>query len=121
MSIVRQIIWSGNKTHLRFPFTGILDQTYLFGEGECADILGFGFSLMEHEDYLVESLVVSPATAKRIIKEIDKTQIVAGKDYFATLWTGKIYVSDKVTDNQMLFANDDISIVLDLDTNKTED
>ena len=121
MDIVRQIIWAKNKARLKFPFTGTIDQEYFFGIGEYADIMSFGFSFVEHEDHLVEFIVANPETVKKIIQEIDPVQLTVGQEYIGMLWTGKIYVTDKLIKDQILFANADLSVILDLDINKTEE
>jgi len=82
--------------------------------------MGFGFSYVEHEDHLVEFIVANPTVVRKIIREIEPVQLVAGEDYVGILWTGKIHISDKVLNDQILFANSDFSVVLDLNINKME-
>jgi hypothetical protein len=120
MDIVRQIIWAKNKTCLKFPFSETIDQSHYFGYSESADIISFGFSYVEHEDHLVEYIIASPDTAKKIIQEIEPLKLTADSSFIGVLWTGKLYVSDKTTDSHILFANSDLSVILDLDTNKME-
>jgi len=121
VDVVRQIIRAKNKICMKFPFTGITDRSHYFGYSESADIISFGFSYVEHEDHLVEYIIASPNTAKKIIQEIEPIKLTADSSFIGVLWTGKLYVSDKTSDNHILFANSDLSVILDLNTNKMED
>jgi hypothetical protein len=119
MDTVRRIVWAKNKIYIRFPFTKITE-THDFGHGEFADILTFGFSYIEHEDHLVEHVIFEPIIAKKVIREIEPVQLAADKSYIGTLWTGKLYISDKIPPNHILFSNSDLSVILDLNLNKME-
>ena len=120
LDTIRSIIHTKNKISLQFPYAGILDQPVYFGEGEISDILGFGFSYVEHEDHTVSHIIATPTWTKKILREIDQINLCVEQEYIGTLWTAKLYISDKIPEDHMIFSNQDRSVVLDLNLNKME-
>lgn len=120
LETVKEILRAPGRVVLNFPYTKTKSTLPYFGDSELSDILSFGFSFVEHEDHCVEYLLVSPYTAKRIIKEIDALNLLVDEDFFGFLWTAKVVLTDKISDNRVVFANRDNSVVLDLNINKME-
>jgi len=118
MDVVRQIVRSENKTKLKLPQSE--KPLRYFGNGELSDLLGFGFSYIEHEDHFVGYILVSPGMAKRLVKEIDSFNFTVETEYVGQLWTAQVLITDKVKDN-IVFSNSDFSVVLDLYPNKIEE
>lgn len=116
--ILYKIIHSPNKISLPHPAKE-LQSEYSFGEGEMGDFMSFGFAFVEHQDHMVEYIVSTPKVMKQIIAEMD-VDLSVEQPYIATLWTAKLYVTDKVKEDHVLFGNADQSVVLDLNLNKKE-
>ena len=119
--VIKQILRLPNKISIKFPYSNLTKHPSYFGDSELADILSFGFSYVEHEDHCVEYLLVSPITAKRVIKEIESFNLTVDTDCLGLLWTAQVLLTDKIKDDQIFFANRDLSVILDLNTNKMED
>lgn len=103
-----------------FPYKTPVEQAY-FGLGELSDILSFGFSFVEHEDHCVEYLLVSPGIAKKIIQDIGFFQLTVETEYLGILWTSQVYLTDKISNDRIIFSNKDLSVVLDLNLHKMEE
>jgi hypothetical protein len=118
------VIWcalnSKNKVIIKFPYTDILDNPILINEEEIRDILSFGFSYIEHEDHLLEYIISAPKMIKKIIKEIDDFKFSIEEPFIGTLWTSKVYITDKLKDNQIVFSNRDFSPVLHINLHNME-
>lgn len=114
----KAVLWAKNKICLKYPFTQSMNRHIYLGKGEYADILGFGFSYIEHEDHMVGFIITSPKIMKKIIQEVDELQLIAEQPYIGEIWTARLYMSDKVKDSNIIFSNPDLSCILDLDINK---
>jgi len=121
MNHVREVFCSKNKIHIRYSDTERAPTKHYFGQGELADMLSFGYSYVEHADHCVEYLLVNPDMARRIIREISDVTISFDSDYIGQLWTAGLYVTDRVQDDTIIFANLDKTVVLVLNTNKIGD
>ena len=119
MDIVKQILYSKNKVEIKYPYKNTEGPSY-FGEGELGDILSFGYAYVEQEDHFVDYVVASPLIVKKIIREIDETILTVDSPYIGFLWTGKIFISDKVKNDHIIFSNTGFSVVLDLNLNRME-
>lgn len=119
MDIVKQILWAKNKVTMTIPEQGTSNLVCL-GIGELSDLLSFGFSYIEQEDHCVSHVLVSPLVAKRIVQEIDAFYFTADTPYAGVLWTAQMIVTDRVRDFNIVFSNEDQSVVLDLNLNKME-
>jgi hypothetical protein len=116
--LIKKIIRSKNRVLIKFPQSENIPA--YFGAGELSDVLSFGFSYVEHEDYCVEYIIVGPEMAKKIVKEINDVKLMT-RDYLGTLWTSKIILTDKINKDRIVFSNKDYSVVLDLNINKMEE
>jgi hypothetical protein len=116
MEIAKQIVRSKNKITLGFPQIGTTQC-----QGKLSDFLGFGFSYVEQTDHYVSHVLVSPGMAKRLVKEIDSFYFTADTDYTGMLWTAQVLVTDKVGNSNIVFSNEDQSVVLNLNTNNMEE
>jgi hypothetical protein len=114
---VKQILRSKNKITMTIPEQGSLNLVRL-GIGELSDLLSFGFSYIEHEDHCVSHVLVSPLMAKRIVREIDAFYFTADTSHVGILWTAMMIVTNRVGDFNIIFSNEDQSVVLDLNPNK---
>ena len=107
--IVCSIISSKNKKLVYFPFS----------ENNCEieDFIRFGFSFIEQEDHLLEYIIASPVTIRKLIRQIEDFNFCIDQSFLGTLWTAKIIMTDKIKDSQILFSNKDFSVILNLHTN----
>lgn len=113
--LIKKILRSKNRVLIKFPYAE--NTPSYFGNGELSDMLSFGFSYVENEDFCVEYIIVGTEMAKRIVKEINDVILVT-HNYLGTLWTSKIILTDKVGRENIVFSNKDYSVVLDLNINK---
>lgn len=108
------VVWSAfnskNKTNFIYPHP----------DGNITDIIEFGFSYIEHEDHLLEYIISGSTLLKKIISEIKDFHFLMEGPPIGTLWTSKIYLTSKLSDNQLIFSNVDFSHVLYLNTNIQE-
>jgi len=118
MDLIKQIVRSKNKITMRIPPDGLSPKLVRFGNGELSDLLGFGFSYVEQEDHCVSHVLVSPGIAKKIAQEIEAFYFTAETPYIGVLWTAQLLVTDRVGDFNILFSNENQSVVLDLNLNK---
>jgi hypothetical protein len=116
--IVRSILWSPNKIELMFPYKKIIDP-YSFGHGQYNDFLSFGCSFIEYKDHLVKYILAHPKVMREIIINTEVVLSVE-KSYIGRLWATDLYVTDKVKEKNIVFSNEDYSVVLDLNLNKKE-
>ena len=84
------------------------------------DSLNYGFSYIEHEDHIVEHIVVNSTLMKRIFGEVNDSLIKIEDGAIGELWTAKLYLSDKMSDEQILFSNSVFSVVINLNLNPKE-
>jgi len=84
------------------------------------DSLNYGFSYIEHEDHIVEYIVVNKNVMKRIFGEVSDSVIKVEEDSIGELWTAKLYLSDKLSNNQIFFSSSFFSVVIDLNLNPKE-
>lgn len=75
---------------------------------------------MEHADHTVGYILAGPELMKEIVRDIDAAQFTVGTEYIGELWTAKLYVTDKILSNHVMFSNADLSVVLDLYINNME-
>ena len=119
MDVVKQIVWAKNKVTMTIPEQGTSNLVHL-GIGELSDLLSFGFSYIEQEDHCVSHVLVSPLMAKRIVQEIDDFYFTSDTPHVGVLWTALMIVTDRVGNFNIIFSNEDQSVVLDLNLNKME-
>lgn len=100
--VLTDIFSSESKVTVDFP-----------GEGSLDDILSFGFSYIEHEDFMVAYVAANPEMMKKIIAHSD-AQIQMRQGFIGRIWTADLIVSNKVRKNHIMFANGDTSVVLNL-------
>ena len=81
------------------------------------DSLNYGFSYVEHEDHIVEYIVVNSALMKRIFGEVNDSVLKVEEGALGELWTAKLYLSDKLSDKQIFFSNSVFSVVINLNLN----
>jgi hypothetical protein len=118
LDIVKQIVWAKNKITMTIPEQGISNLVHM-GIGELSDLLSFGFSYIEQEDHCVSYVLVSPGLAKRVVQEIEDFYFTADTTpYIGILWTAQMIVTDRVGDFNIIFSNEDQSVVLALNLNK---
>ena len=98
----------------------MLDQLSCFGESEIGNALAFGFSYIEHEDHTVQHILTGPSLMKKIIRDIDASVFTVGKDYIGELWTARLYITDRIPGDHIMFSNADLTVVLDLNLNRME-
>jgi len=84
------------------------------------DSLNYGFSYIEHEDHIVEYIVVNNHVMKRIFGEVRDSVIRMEEESIGELWTAKLFLSDKLSDNQIFFSSSFFSVVIDLNLNPKE-
>ena len=84
------------------------------------DSLNYGFSYVEHEDHIVEYIVVNSALMKRIFGEVNDSVLKVEEGALGELWTAKLYLSDKLSDKQIFFSNSVFSVVINLNLNPKE-
>jgi hypothetical protein len=119
LKVTKDLVWSvihaKSRLDLTYPKFGVpLWNVLSMGQGQFADILSFGFSYVEHEDYVVETVVASPLVCTKIIRDIASARLVASAVYIGQLWTAQLYMTDKLNDTTVVFANRDLSVVLGL-------
>lgn len=120
MEIVKQIVRSKNKITLEFPQVGTIQFLSEFDPVKFSDFLSFGFSYVEQSDHCVSHILVSPGTAKKLVRELDAFYFSVGKPYIGMLWTARVLVTDKIGNLSITFSNEDQSVVLNLNTNNME-
>lgn len=84
------------------------------------DSLNYGFSYIEHEDHIVEYIVVNNTLMKRIFGEVNDSVLKVEEGALGELWTAKLYLSDKLSDKQIFFSNSVFSVVINLNLNPKE-
>jgi hypothetical protein len=106
---VFDILHSDYKAYADFP-----------GHGSCHDVLGYGFSFIESQDHMVEHIITSPKVLKKLISEVDDIEIDPEGDAIAKVWTADIMLSNKLSNDQIVFSNGGQTAVLFLkiDQNK---
>jgi len=84
------------------------------------DALSFGFSYIEYQDHIVESVVASPKIVRKIFKEIDDATIEPENQSIGKIWTASLIVSKKISDKYIVFSNGGHTSILFLriNTNK---
>ena len=75
----------------------------------------FGFSFVESEDHFVAWVVAHPKRMKDIICSISDSVLDPDKESIGSLWTAKLITSKKFNENQVIFANTEMNVVLFLD------
>jgi hypothetical protein len=79
------------------------------------DALNFGFSYIEAEDDAVVAFVMaSPDTALRILREIREATLEPEGTFVGRLWTARLLVSKRLRDERIIFANEPLTVILDL-------
>jgi hypothetical protein len=101
-----EIFYSKAKTEIEFKGDSI------------KDALNFGFSYIESEDHVVEYIVANNKIMKKILGLIPDSVVGMEDGYIGSLWTAKLLPSDKLTDSQILFSNNNFSAVINLNLNK---
>lgn len=86
-------------------------------EGNLNDVLSFGFSYVEHEDYMVAYVAARPDLMKQIFAQVPDSEIDMYEGYIGKLWTANLIVSDRVKKDHVMFSNADITVALDLNVN----
>ena len=105
------ILQSDYRVHADFPHRGTIN-----------DVLSFGFSFIESQDHIVEHVVANPYMTKQIIKEIDEFVLDPETESIGKIWTADLIVSNKLSDQRIVFSNNGHTAVLFLsvDPNKME-
>lgn len=85
------------------------------------DAVNFGFSYIESEDHVVEYVVANPQIMKKIFIEIPDAVLKMDDRCIGELWTAKLMLSDRLSDNHLLFSNNTFSAVINLNLNKEND
>ena len=119
IEVVKQILRSKNKMVMTLPPLGTSYLAYL-GIGELSDLLSFGFSYVEQKDHFVSHIMVSPAMAKKVIREIDAFYFTAETPCVGMIGTAQMLITDRIGDFHIFFSNKDQSVVLDLNLHKME-
>jgi len=109
MEIVPDIIYSKIKTSL-----------YCKGGETFKDLLNYGFAYIEQKDCITAYIVSNSRVMKRILGEIQDSELKPEKHYIGSLWTAKLLLSDKLFDSQILFSDDAFSVVVNLNLNLKE-
>lgn len=115
--MINNILQAKNKICLDFPKDLALDPSR-FGNSLMGEILNFGFAYVESEDSYVEYIVCDPNIMRGIIIEVPEVELAIDKKYFGKLWTAAMYITNKIKNYNIIFANTDLSVVLYLNTNK---
>jgi len=102
-SITHQILNISDRAVVDFPSESL------------GDALNFGFSFVESEDNMVAYVLVSPAMALRILREIKESTLSPNGEILGGLWTSNLIVSSKIRDNRIIFANHGLTVVLVMD------
>lgn len=87
---------------------------------DVGDMLNFGFGYMESQDHVVSSVLASPAMMKRILAEPDAV-LEPTETQLGRIRTALLLVTPKLSDNQVVFANADACIDVNVDPNGTEE
>ena len=103
-SITHQILNISDRAVVDFP-----------SEESLGDALNFGFSFVESEDNMVAYVLVSPAMALRILREVKESTLNPNGEILGGLWTSNLIVSSKIRDNRIIFANHSLTVVLIMD------
>jgi hypothetical protein len=85
------------------------------------DALNFGFSFIESEDHVVEYVVANNVVTKKIFAQISDSKVDMEDGAIGSLWTAKLLLFNKLSDNQILFSNNTFSAVINLNLNSDED
>lgn len=104
--LIFDIYGSKYRTCINFP-----------GSGSLSDKLNFGFSFIESRDEIVSYVVAGPKLLKRIFIEIDDSFIGLRGDIIGVIWTADLIYSNKVREDQIIFSNENKTIVLFLNLN----
>jgi hypothetical protein len=82
------------------------------------DALNFGFSYIEHEDHIVQYVVANPNIMKKIFVEMPDSILNIDDKAIGKLWTAKLLMSDKLSNDQILLSNNIFSAVINLNLNQ---
>lgn len=105
---VSDIFYSRAKTELNSPCLSV------------KEALNFGFSYIESQDHVVEFIVANPLIMKGIFKDVPDAKVIIDDTAIGELWTAKLFLSDKLKNNQILFSNSNFSAVINLNLNQGE-
>lgn len=108
LETIRDIVHATEKSHIEYP----VDNRGMI------DVLGFGFSYIEHEDEVVTYVVMTPKIMKQAFVEVPDAKVTVCNGSIGQLWTAKLLVTDKIKDDHIYFSNEDHTKVLDLDVNR---
>ena len=103
--IIDSIVRSGNRTSVDFIGKNLYDA------------LCFGFSYIESEDHFVNYIVANSRNIKKIFAEISDSSVKISEDSVGELWMAKLLISEKLRDKHIMFSNNTLSIIINLNLN----
>jgi hypothetical protein len=102
-SISFDIVNSKRKIQLVFP-----------GIGTIQDMIRFGFSYVESEDHFVAYILAHPIRMKAILIGFPDAILDPDTESIGNLWTAKLIATKRIKEDQIVFANSDLGVILAL-------
>jgi hypothetical protein len=109
MQTISDVMYSKAKVKVDFAGTNI------------TDALNFAFAYFDSEDHIVEYIVANGTVMKKVIGEIKDSVLNPEGQSLGELWTAKLYLSNKLKNNEMFFSNNTFSVVINLNLNSNSD
>jgi hypothetical protein len=97
-------VMSSERTRMSFP-----------GQGTIRDFVQFGVSFVESEDHFVTYVLAHPNVMKNLLCEFQDSILDPDGEILGKLWTADLISTKKLKENQMIFSNQEMSVVLLLD------